>query len=673
MGCCGQNPVGAGAVAVDGCKRVNYTLGMLLGVDDFVQESAYHTARRHALAREVLGYGTVRGLDVVIERDGDNGPRLRVTPGAAWLPSGTPICVETDQCCNLNDWLAARAMQVQQALAHDSPPADILLHVVLSYASCLTDNVIIPGEPCRSDDELMQPSRVADSFRLELRLDAPLQREEDAIRDFVEWLSGVRVAADSPPLDETSFIEQLKAAAHAWLVPGSPPMTPDDFMVGTPPDGLRADDGLRRAALRLWVTELRPLWTAHIECGCGRQSAGADDAVLLATLRVPLVSTGAGVGWRVGDAPDMPVTIDQRRRPVLLSLRMVQELIDQRSNIEAGDSVVPADAFGLLPVAGTADEYSRADHGHGTPELPPLSGDLEGLLGDDASTSPPEPPRVVGLRGQPIADVAPAEGNALLFEAGEWTPGPVISSLPELSGDLAGELGGVSPSVPRVVGLQGQRVAPTGPGEGQVLTFIGGEWVPGDVTARVPDLSGDLSGTLGASGAATPRVSGLQGSVVAATAPAEGQVLIFSGGQWVPGSVSVPAGDFVGRNREPFEIVAAGEIVFTPRAGGGTFGAGTTYGGLRGTSASGGSDPQRMLLDLQATVPNATSLPNYIVKLTPMLPDDRVPPFRLFLRVPVKPARNAIAFTVLLLGDQSIVDGSFEFHFQVEVSRFRSN
>ena len=44
MGCCGQNPVGAAPSAVDACKRVNYALGMLLGVDDFVQESAYHTA-----------------------------------------------------------------------------------------------------------------------------------------------------------------------------------------------------------------------------------------------------------------------------------------------------------------------------------------------------------------------------------------------------------------------------------------------------------------------------------------------------------------------------------------------------------------------------------------------------------------------------------------------------
>ena len=66
MGCCGQNTTGAGATAIDTGKRVNYTKGMLLGVDDFVQEQAYEIARRHEMARELIGYGTVRGLQVLI-------------------------------------------------------------------------------------------------------------------------------------------------------------------------------------------------------------------------------------------------------------------------------------------------------------------------------------------------------------------------------------------------------------------------------------------------------------------------------------------------------------------------------------------------------------------------------------------------------------------------------
>ena len=87
MGCCTPNEIGAGAEAASPCKRVNFTLGMLLGVDDFVQESAYHVACTRELARELLGYGTVHGLQVVIEADGDNGPRVRHAR-MAWLPSG---------------------------------------------------------------------------------------------------------------------------------------------------------------------------------------------------------------------------------------------------------------------------------------------------------------------------------------------------------------------------------------------------------------------------------------------------------------------------------------------------------------------------------------------------------------------------------------------------------
>ena len=79
MGCCGQTTstatAGSGTTTLDTGKRVNYTQGMLLGVDDFVQEQEWGMARRHELAREVLGYGTVRGLQVTLDA---GTPRVRV-------------------------------------------------------------------------------------------------------------------------------------------------------------------------------------------------------------------------------------------------------------------------------------------------------------------------------------------------------------------------------------------------------------------------------------------------------------------------------------------------------------------------------------------------------------------------------------------------------------------
>ena len=49
---------------IDVSKHVNFTLGMVLGVDDFDQEFAYLSARDRWLARDLHGYGTTCGLAV---------------------------------------------------------------------------------------------------------------------------------------------------------------------------------------------------------------------------------------------------------------------------------------------------------------------------------------------------------------------------------------------------------------------------------------------------------------------------------------------------------------------------------------------------------------------------------------------------------------------------------
>ena len=668
MACCAPpNAPGAGAAASDSCKRVNYALGMLMGVDDFVQEQVYNGSRRRELAREVLGYGTVHGLDVLVEADGDKGPRLRVTPGMAWLPSGTPVCVDCDQCANLNDWLAANAGAVKGAV-RGSPPA-VSLYVVLSYVQCLTDKVPIPGEPCRSDDELMQPSRIADSFKLDLRLKAPDQREEDAVRDFVQWLLGLPLVQASPPLDEASFIAQLRAAAHAWLSPSSPPLSPPgapaDYMTGAAPAG--TSEALFRTALRLWATELRPLWMARADCSCNAAPIPPlDDAVLLAQLDIGLVETLSGGGWQVSDQGTAPVAIDEGRRPILLSLRMVQELILLERDSEPGHTVVPETAFGQLPEAGTALSYARSDHTHGSPELPALGGDLSGTL-DQA--------RVDGLQGVPLGAASPiADGQVLTYEGGEWlpkdlppAPAPVV---PPLAGDVAGPIG-----ANRIGSLQGRPLNAPTPSASQVLTFDNGQWVPKDLPAvpapPAPTLAGDVVGPVGAN-----QLAGLQGRPLNAPNPSADQVLRFVGGTWtaVDMPAPAPAGQFVERgNSERYQIVAAGEIRIVVVNGGpiSTMQPASGYGKLDGSAAVvNGAQPEVMMVGFKAAVTDALKLPNYIVKLTPIWVEGMKVGFRLYLEEAVKASGNGIRFQVRVIADSQIVDGSFPLAFQVEVSRY---
>lgn len=361
-------------------KHVNYTLGMVLGVDEFIQEFAYLAGRDQWLTRDVLGYGTVCGLRIGIEADA-RGPQVAVAPGVAITPRGQLVRVPTAQCALLNHWLALEKTKTDLLTYLGSPPLDMLtLYVVLCYRECPTDMVPIPGEPCRTEEETMAASRVKDEFKLELRFTPPDQREEDALRDFVAWLKLVDIS-DTPDSFATlqEFEEAIRAAARFL---SSPPSSPPDFMFGSPPASLRIPAAeactYLRAAFRVWVTELRPLW---LEKGQQCGTPPDEDCLLLAELNVPLVQVALTGAWQVDD--NRSIVINEERRPYLLHLRFLQEwLLCGRLGVGGagggavvtpGNTVTAETAFGGLSDAGIAAEYSRADHTHGTPAQPPAS------------------------------------------------------------------------------------------------------------------------------------------------------------------------------------------------------------------------------------------------------------------------------------------------------------
>jgi hypothetical protein len=307
-------------------KHVNFTHGMVLGVDDFTQEFAYLSGRDQWLARDAIGYGTLSGLKVKIEND-EKGPRVLVTPGVALSPRGQLIRVTPAQCAYLDPWLAANKDKLGQS-------NNVHLYVVLCYRDCATRMIPVPGEPCRSEEELMAPSRLADDFRLELRLTAPDQKEENALRDFVEWLSHVEIKdASVTTLDD--FLDSIREAAH--LAPeaaarsevDSPLNSPLDFLYGSPPAGVSIPAAhaceYLRAAFLLWVTELRPLWQPNWfrewQC-CDSKTTepepAREECVLLAELDVPITDE-----IKVEDPSR--INVNEERRPFLVHLRLLQE------------------------------------------------------------------------------------------------------------------------------------------------------------------------------------------------------------------------------------------------------------------------------------------------------------------------------------------------------------
>ncbi len=418
-------------------KYVNYTLGMLLGVDDFTQEHAYLSGYDHWLTRELLGYGTASGLQVTSDVDGERGPRVLVDPGVAVSPRGQLIRATPVQCAYINDWMAANRQQLG-----DTPDNPLTLYVVLSYRACATDTVPIAGEPCRSEDSLMAPSRLSDDFTLELRLAPPDQREEEALRAFIAWLRRVRIA--DPQTTRKDNFTTPENFAHAILkaAQSSDPASPTTLMTGSPPTDLLipADKACEywQIAFGIWTTELRPQWRAL----CSNGDVPDEDSLLLAKLRMPIVKSPTTGDWQV--KPQMttnPVHVHEGDRPRLLHLQLLQEwMLCGRRETPPSDYVSEATSFGQKPHPGTMTSYSRADHSHGTPEniLYSLSVILSGYSRADHSHDAPElkgdavstrdgSVTVQGLQKTAIDPTLPADGQVLMYSGGRWQP----SSMPE--------------------------------------------------------------------------------------------------------------------------------------------------------------------------------------------------------------------------------------------------
>lgn len=492
------------AAAPDPTKHVNYNLGMVLGVDDLNQEFAYLAGRDQWMARDLIGYGTVSGLRVLTEND-VKGPRVVVEPGVAVSPRGQLIRVPTAQCAYLNDWLKLDETKSQLLTRVGSPPSTLRSYVVLCYRECPADDVPIPGEPCRSEDDVMAPSRWVDDFRLELMFDPPGQREEDAVRDFVAWLSQVTVTDTSASTPLKDFLDTLRGAAHILASPplsGSDPLA--DYMFGSPPTSLvihRADlCEYLSAASRLWVTELRPRWRpdflaeAH-GCSSSRPTSNGsvEESLLLAGVDVPVVVPGGSTEWQVED-PNL-IRVDERRRPVVVHLRMLQEMV----------------------LCGSREEWIASPPTGGGAVIGNLAGDAAGPVGAT---------RVERIRGVLVDPVAPTQDQVLTFSDGQWRP----ASLPP----------GAAPINPSNT-VTAQQAFGLAQDAGASAAYSRADHSHGTPPDPIPahradagahNLAGDVTGTVGAT-----RVARIQGVAVDSIAPAQDEVLTFRAGQWRPAAL----------------------------------------------------------------------------------------------------------------------------------------
>ncbi len=203
---------------------LSYHFGMLLGVDDFETEHAYHRGKMRLHNAWLHREGVVWGLGVRL--DEANG-EIRVLPGLALDGVGRELHLEGDHCLSVGAWFAKHRTDAD--FTFDTDANGIIsfdAHVVIGFKRCLTRQVPALMEPCEGSGRATAYSREYETVELFFRpgrwqpRTAPYHRlrlvlgvDEPVMQD------GAVVEPDQQVLDERARIIGLPGTEQpaAWL------------------------------------------------------------------------------------------------------------------------------------------------------------------------------------------------------------------------------------------------------------------------------------------------------------------------------------------------------------------------------------------------------------------------------------------------------------------------
>jgi hypothetical protein len=311
---------------LDPHKHVNYAVGMVLGVEDFTQEFTYLSALNQWLTRDLIGYGTVSGLQVTLSDTtpvtATSNPQINVSSGVAITPPGQLVRITQDQCAKINDWLSQNKQTIDSIITTGAN-GTLKTYVTLCYNNLPTDEVPIPGEPCRDEKDILRPSRLTDDFDLKLIVptaDPPVtppdQQTEEAIRAFIALLKQVQVVNNGPSLSPDDFETAIKNIKTSTTPYTFDPST--SLPVRIPAS--QVGDYMSRA-FRIWATQHTDKWRdKNAKFGDAPQEA----CLALAEVDIQVSKDDNGV-WSVTTGNGTVTLKLDPHRPYLIPLRLLQE------------------------------------------------------------------------------------------------------------------------------------------------------------------------------------------------------------------------------------------------------------------------------------------------------------------------------------------------------------
>jgi hypothetical protein len=326
-----------GALSPD--LRVNYEFGLVLGVDEFRQEQLYFLQKDYLHQRALHGYGTVYGLGVTAPAVGATGGGasdeylVTVQPGLGIDQFGRNIVLREEQCARLGAWLA-RQMQEGKAPPRD-PFEDYRVYLVATYDECADALVPVQSQACSTAENSQQPSRLRDTFQIELRWAPPAMSAWDAARAFADLLARVRLvpglAADLSQEQEVIQLVRELADPPAMelcdedIAVGSPPGSPPSSPPGGEDDILELPAETGRQALdrifNFWVTEVRPRIREQVNL-TDADGKKEQSGILLACIDFARLDS-----FTAGNPRITQPGVSYTGRPFLLHTQLIQELL----------------------------------------------------------------------------------------------------------------------------------------------------------------------------------------------------------------------------------------------------------------------------------------------------------------------------------------------------------
>ena len=387
-GCLDPTAHGDGSlVTVDPYTALRYHFGMLLGVDDFETEHAYHQGKMRLHNAWLHRAGVVWGLDVVFDA---TTRELQVCPGFALDAAGRELHLDCVACLDLGAWYEAHKGDQGfdfKTSGDGGGTVRFSAQVVIRFDTCLSRQVPALADPCDGGGASTAYSRVVETVDIHLRpnQDRPadpyhrlrvlfdLEDGDGSPRDTEVVGRRDEILARSLDLQPREYLKAFREFAALDEIDLAPPV----------------------------ATDLQPA-TIFPE--------GDDTEVLLADIdKISLTRTDRG--WAI--AEPLP-TVNVLVRPSHVATATIQELLNGprfRHRAAPGPEAPPDGGHDPNEPAGDPGHVPPAKDAGGDPgQGPPAKGNGAGDKHDPGSPA------------QSAGDVAPPQASGAIDHDSEWTP-----------------------------------------------------------------------------------------------------------------------------------------------------------------------------------------------------------------------------------------------------------